>query len=225
MRQSSLMYAPSILGGDFSRAGEELRAIASSGADYAHFDVMDGSFVPEITFGAKFIEDCRHLSDLIFDVHLMIDNPERHIERFAKAGCDRITVHAEASKHIWRVLAMIKEAGKEAGIAINPGTSVSSIEPVLSFADYVLVMTVNPGYGGQRFITQMIDKIEELDSRRTENGWSYLIGADGGISSRNIKTLYDKGLDLAVMGSSFFAEEDKAAYIKELDAIIDGSVV
>ena len=217
------MYAPSILGGDFSRAGEELRAIASSGADYAHFDVMDGSFVPEITFGAKFIEDCRPLSDLIFDVHLMIDNPERHIERFVKAGSDRITVHAEATNHIWRVLAMIKEAGKEAGIAINPGTPVSFTEPVLPFVDYILVMTVNPGYGGQRFISHMMSKIADLDSRRTENGWSYLIGADGGIGKKNIKDLYDTGLDLAVMGSSFFSEDDKASYIKELDAVINGS--
>ena len=119
------MFSPSILGGDFSAAGEELGIIASSGADYAHFDVMDGSFVPEITFGAKFIEDLRPLSDLVFDVHLMVNQPERHIERFIKAGADMITVHAEATNHLWRTLALIKENGKDAGVAINPGTPVA----------------------------------------------------------------------------------------------------
>ena len=209
-----------MLGGDFSRAGEDLEAIAASGADYAHFDVMDGQFVPEITFGAKFIEDLRPLSDLVFDVHLMVENPERHIERFIKAGADKITVHAESTRHLWRVLSMIKESGKDAGVAINPATSVSFIEPVLSIADSVLVMTVNPGWGGQRFIPECAAKIEELDSRRRDDGHSYLIEADGGIGRSNIKLLYDSGLDIAVMGSSFFAEDDKAAYLSELEELV-----
>ncbi len=216
MRQRSLMFSPSILGGDFSRAGEELEAIASSGADYAHFDVMDGSFVPEITFGAKFIEDLRPLSDLVFDVHLMIEAPERHIARFAKAGSDMITVHAEATRHLWRVISMIKEEGKEAGVAINPGTPVSFIEPVLPIVDCVLVMTVNPGWGGQRFIAQAVEKIEELDSRRADGGFSYIIGADGGVGRGNIAELYRKGMDLAIMGTAFFGEDDKEAFLREL---------
>ncbi len=214
------MFSPSLLGGDFSRAGEELAAIAAAGADYAHFDIMDGSFVPEITFGAKFIEDLRPLSDLVFDVHLMIENPERHVARFIEAGADLITVHAESTKHLWRVLSMIKESGKDAGVALNPGTPVSFIEPVLPIVDYVLVMTVNPGWGGQRFIPQMVDKIQELDSRRLEGGLSYIIGADGGVGRKNIRDLYQNGLDLAVMGTAFFSENDKASFLHELEETV-----
>ena len=214
------MFSPSLLGGDFSRAGEELAAIAAAGADYAHFDIMDGSFVPEITFGAKFIEDLRPLSDLVFDVHLMIENPERHVARFIEAGADLITVHAESTKHLWRVLSMIKESGKDAGAALNPGTPVSFIEPVLPIVDYVLVMTVNPGWGGQRFIPQMVDKIQELDSRRLEGGLSYIIGADGGVGRKNIRDLYQNGLDLAVMGTAFFSENDKASFLHELEETV-----
>ena len=215
------MFSPSLLGGDFSRAGEELSIIAASGADYAHFDIMDGSFVPEITFGAKFVEDLRPLSDLVFDIHLMIENPEKHIERFIKAGADMITVHAESTRHLWRVLSMIKESGKDAGVAINPGTPVSFIESVLPIVDSVLVMTVNPGWGGQRFIPQMIDKIQELDSRRTDGGLRYIIGADGGIGKKNIRELYLNGLDLAIMGTSFFSEDDKGGFLHELEGLVE----
>lgn len=215
------MFSPSMLAGDFSRAGEELTAIAASGADYAHFDVMDGSFVPEITFGAKFIEELRGLSDLVFDVHLMVENPEKHIERFIKAGADMITVHAESTKHLWRVLSMIKESGKDSGVAINPGTSVSFIESVLPIVDSVLVMTVNPGWGGQRFIPQMIDKIQELDSRRSDGCFSYIIGADGGVGRKNIRELYQNGLDLAVMGTAFFNEDDKSSFLHELEEMVE----
>ncbi len=211
------MFSPSLLGGDFSRAGAELEEIASSGADYAHFDVMDGRFVPEITFGAKFIEDLRPLSDLVFDVHLMIEEPERHIERFVKAGADMITIHAESTRHLWRALSMIKEAGKDAGVAINPATPVSAIEPVLPIVDSVLVMSVNPGWGGQRFIPQSIEKVQELDSRRSEGALRYLIAVDGGVGRRNIRDLYANGMDLAIMGSAFFAEDDRKLFLHEME--------
>ncbi len=211
------MFSPSMLGGDFSRAAEALEAISSSGAEYAHFDVMDGSFVPEISFGAKFISDLRPYSKVIFDVHLMINRPEDHIERFAAAGANMISVHAESTNHLWRVLNLIKECGADCSVAINPGTPVSFIEPVLPIVDYVLVMTVNPGWGGQRFIPQCLDKIKELDSRRQDEGYSYLIEADGGIGRSNAKTLFDAGLDIAVMGSAFFAEDDKASFLREIE--------
>ena len=210
------MISPSILGGNFSNVADDIAAIASSGADYAHFDVMDGHFVPEITFGAKMVEDARPLTDLVFDVHLMIDEPERTVGRFAAAGAGIITVHAEATRHIWRTLALIKESGAEAGVAINPGTPVSFIESVLPIADYILVMTVNPGWGGQRFIPECIEKIRELDQRRGDDGYSYIIEADGGIGRGNIKTLFDAGLDMAVVGSAFFREDDKAAFVSSL---------
>lgn len=211
------MFSPSLLGGDFSRAGAELEEIASSGADYAHFDVMDGRFVPEITFGTKFIEDLRPLSDLVFDVHLMIEEPERHIERFVKAGADMIAIHAESTRHLWRALSMIKEAGKDAGVAINPATPVSAIEPVLPIVDSVLVMSVNPGWGGQRFIPQSIEKVQELDSRRAEGALRYLIAVDGGVGRRNIRDLYANGMDLAIMGSAFFAEDDRKLFLHEIE--------
>ena len=216
MSARSLMISPSILGGNFSNTADDIAAIAASGADYAHFDVMDGHFVPEITFGAKMIEDARPLTDLIFDVHLMIEKPELSVERFAKAGAGIITVHAEATRHIWRTLTLIKECGAEAGVAINPGTPVSFIESVLPIADYILVMTVNPGWSGQRFIPECMDKIAELDQRRHDDGYGYLIEADGGIGLGNVKALFDAGMDMAVVGSAFFREDDKATFVSQM---------
>ena len=184
---------------------------------------MDGHFVPQITFGSKFIKDLKKESDLVFDTHLMIEKPEDKIESFIDAGADIITFHAEATNHIERCISMIKNRGVSAGIAINPGTSVSAIEAVLDEVDYVLVMTVNPGWGGQKFIPQTIKKIKELDLRRNEEGYNYIIEVDGGINKDNIKMLYDAGVSLAVMGTSFFREDDKESFVNEILEVIDES--
>ena len=171
----------------------------------------------------KYLKDLKKESDLVFDTHLMIEKPEEKIESFIDAGADIITFHAEATHHIERCISMIKNSGVSAGIAINPGTSVSAIEAVLDEVDYVLVMTVNPGWGGQKFIPQTIKKIKELDLRRNEEGYNYIIEVDGGINKDNIKMLYDAGVSLAVMGTSFFREDDKESFVNKILEIIDES--
>ncbi len=223
MSVKQLSISPSILASDFAHASDALKQISDSGCDYVHLDVMDGHFVPQITFGSKFIKDLKKESDLVFDTHLMIDKPEEKIESFIDAGADIITFHAEATNHIERCISMIKNSGVSAGIAINPGTSVSAIEAVLDEVDYVLVMTVNPGWGGQKFIPQTIKKIKELDLRRNDEGYNYIIEVDGGINKDNIKMLYDAGVSLAVMGTSFFREDDKESFVDEILEIIDES--
>lgn len=221
MSQNSILYSPSLLASDFSRLLSSLDDISESGCDYVHLDVMDGSFVPTITFGAKLINDIRKSSDLIFDTHLMVDYPENHIEAFADAGANIITVHQESTKHLWRCLSMIKDLGLECGVAINPATSVSSIEAVLSYVDYVLVMSVNPGWGGQKFIPETISKISELDIRRSDEGYRYQISVDGGIGVSNIRDIAKAGANVAVMGTSFFSQNDKKGFIEELDSILE----
>ena len=217
MSEKRIQIAPSILSADFSNVRAAVAEVEASGAQILHLDVMDGVFVPEITFGPKLVRDIRPHSDLVFDAHLMITSPESQVDAFIDAGCDYVTIHQESCIHLNRVLNRIKEKGAKCGISIVPSTPVSAITPLLDLVDLVLVMTVNPGWGGQRFIPQAAEKIEELDSRRRESGFGYLIEADGGIGRKNIGELYSMGMDLAVMGSAFFAEDDKASFLRSIE--------
>lgn len=224
MNDRNLLFSPSLLGGNYSRAKEEADVISQSGADYIHLDVMDGHFVPEITFGAKFIRDLRPETDLVFDVHMMVERPEDMIPGIAEAGAGIITVHYEATDHIYRCIDMIRESGAEAGVAICPGTPVSALEPLLGTVDYILVMTVNPGWGGQRFIPAMVRKVKELDRLRDEEGYAYRIEADGGISMENIGLLYKAGLDIAAIGTSFFRAADKVSFLEDMLGRAEGTL-
>lgn len=221
MAKKEIIYSPSLLAANFAHASDSLKLVSDAGCDYIHLDVMDGRFVPSITFGPKLIKDLRAESDLIFDVHLMIEEPEKHIDAFMDAGANILTIHQESTKHIWRCLSLIKERGGECGVAINPGTSVSAIEAVLPYVDYVLVMTVNPGWGGQKFIPETAMKIEALNNIRLSEGYSYRIAVDGGIGAGTIKRVVSAGADLAVMGTAFFNSPNKKAFIDDINTILE----
>lgn len=199
------LLAPSLLSCDFSNLGEAINKIENNFGSWVHIDVMDGIFVPEITFGQPIVRSIRPLTSLPFDVHLMTEKPENQIESFAKAGADLITFHYEAAVHHHRIIQQIHGLGKKVGISIVPSTPVSAILPILPFVDLVLVMTVNPGFGGQTLIPECLDKVKELvDIRKTKN-LSYLISVDGGVSEKTAKSVIDAGVDVAVSGSAFFS--------------------
>ena len=211
-----IKIAPSVLSADFSDMKAAVYQIDYSSAEYVHLDVMDGSFVPEITFGSKLVKDIRPFTDKTFDVHLMVERPENHIESFAKAGADIITIHQESTVHIHRVLQMIKALGLKCGISIVPSTPVSAITPVLEMVDLVLVMTVNPGYGGQKLIQSCLDKVVELKEIREKEDYHYEISVDGGINLNTVQDAAAAGIDVAVAGSAFFNAQDKSAFVEEM---------
>jgi len=215
-RRGAKRIAPSILSADFSRLAEEVTAVAAAGADILHVDVMDGHFVPNITIGPPLVGSLDRVTDLPLDVHLMIENPERYIETFRKAGADWLTVHAEACPHLHRTVQQIKETGARAGVALNPGSSVALLDAVLGDVDYVLIMTVNPGFGGQKFIPGCIEKVRDLRSLIDGAGLGTEIEVDGGIKIDNIAEVAGAGADIFVAGSAVFESKDYAATIRSM---------
>lgn len=208
--------APSILSADFSRLGEEINAVQQAGADWIHVDVMDGHFVPNITMGPLVVEAVRRSTDLPVDVHLMIENPDRYISDFVKAGADYLSVQVEACKHLHRCIQMIKDTGTKAGAVLNPSTSLDALKWILEDLDFVLIMSVNPGFGGQKFIGSALEKIRRLRDMINDQGLNTLIQVDGGVNGRTIADISAAGTDVFVAGSAIFNQGDYKAAIQQL---------
>jgi len=211
-----IKIAPSILSADFSKLGEEVLRIEKAGADLVHIDVMDGYFVPNITIGPPVVKSLKKVSKLPFDVHLMIENPDMYIESFADAGADIISVHAEACRHLHRTIQKIKQLGIKAAVALNPATPLCAVEWVMEDVDMILLMTVNPGFGGQKYINGVTRKIEELDRIVESRGLNIDIEVDGGIDTETVQYVTKAGANVIVSGSTIFAAEDTAKIIQEL---------
>lgn len=211
-----IKISPSILSADFAQLGAEIRTVAEAGADYIHVDVMDGHFVPNITIGAPVVKALRQVTTLPLDVHLMIENPDLYIPDFAAAGSDIITVHQEAVVHLHRTVQLIHSLGKKAGVSINPATPASTLEMIVDEVDLVLVMSVNPGFGGQSFIPAMLTKIRQLRSMIERSGRAIELEVDGGVNAENIGTIAAAGADVFVAGNAVFNSADYAAAITAL---------
>ena len=215
----TVRIAPSLLAADLGRLKEQLAAVEEGGADWLHLDVMDGVFVPNLTFGAKVIETCRGLTKLPLDVHLMVVEPEKYFESFAKAGATVMTIHVEAAPHLHRQLARIRELGCKAGAVMNPGTPVDSLRDVVSILDLLLIMSVNPGFGGQKFIPQSIDKIARARALLREAGSVAALEVDGGVARDTINACWRAGADTFVAGVAVFGAPDPASEIRALRAL------
>ncbi|MFT6106873.1 MAG: ribulose-phosphate 3-epimerase [Rickettsiales bacterium] len=213
---NQIKISPSILSADFANLGRDVAAISKAGADYIHIDVMDGNFVPNITIGSDVVKSLRSHSDLPFDVHLMIENPDLHLKNFADAGADIITVHAETSKHLHRSVQNIKSLGKKAGVSIVPSTPENVLDYVLEEVDLVLIMTVNPGFGGQKFISSQLRKIENISNKLAKMNRKIDVEVDGGINEITSKQAIDAGANVLVAGSFIFGSGDYAGAIDKL---------
>ncbi|CAN2047891.1 Ribulose-phosphate 3-epimerase [Candidatus Magnetomoraceae bacterium gMMP-1] len=214
------IIAPSILSADFSRLGEEIRAVEIAGADWIHVDVMDGHFVPNITIGPLIVEAVKKVTNLPLDVHLMIENADKYIPDFADAGANLITVHVEACTHLNRSIQLIKDKGIQAGIVLNPATSLCSIEWILEYVDLVMLMSVNPGFGGQSFITNTIKKIKALKKMIKDRNLNTMIEIDGGVNEKTIQEISQAGTDVFVAGSAIFKSKDYVSAIKRFRELL-----
>jgi len=211
---------PSLLSANFAKLKEEIKEVEKADADILHCDIMDGNFVPNISFGQSVIKQVNAMTDLPLDVHLMINEPSKYIKDFADAGADYISVHYENNYHLNRVVNQIKDAGVKAGVVLNPATSINVLEYILPYVDYVLLMSVNPGFGGQKFIPNVLDKVRALKKQITERGLNCRIEIDGGVDLANIKELSDAGVDMFVCGNSVFGSKDRADVIKKMKELI-----